>query len=150
VLRDPEAPLGPQPGVPELGELIEGFRTAGLPVRTTFAGAPLPSDPGLQLTVYRIIQESLTNSLRHARGPGRVDLVVSNGDGRVEITVTDDGGVRTPATAARETGTAVAGGGRGLIGMRERAAVYGGVITAGPFEGGWRTHAVLAWDEENT
>ena len=143
VLREPQAPLGPQPGAPDLTELIAGFRNAGLPVRTTFAGSPLPPDPGLQLTVFRIVQESLTNVLRHARGTGRVDLVLAYTGGRATITVTDDGGVRTLAPRSSEGG----GGGKGLIGMRERAAVYGGVIEAGPHDGGWRTHAVLTWDE---
>ena len=164
VLRDPEAPLGPQPGVPDLRELVEGFRGAGMPVRTTFAGAPLPTDPGLQLAVFRIIQESLTNALRHAPGAGRVDLVLSHADGRVEITVTDDGGLRAPPgrdivevatgragppVARAAAAAAAASGGRGLIGMRERAAVYGGVVEAGTQGGGWRTHAVLTWDEDH-
>jgi len=149
VLRDPQAPLGPQPGVPDLAELIEGFRSAGLPVRTTFAGPALPSDPGLQLTVFRIVQESLTNVLRHARGASRVDLVVSYANGAVVITVTDDGGAHAPTAAPRDDAEPSRGGGKGLIGMRERAAVYGGVIEAGPDGGGWRTHAVLAWDEED-
>ncbi|WP_407344382.1 sensor histidine kinase [Pengzhenrongella phosphoraccumulans] len=162
VLRDPEAPLGPQPGVTDLAELVEGFRNAGLPVRTTFAGEPLPTDPGLQLAVYRIIQESLTNSLRHARGAGLVDLVLSYAVGRVEITVTDDGGLRARASAVPPpaaggagmsaptrpgSGGLVTAGGKGIIGMRERAAVYGGVVEAGPHAGGWRTHAVLTWDD---
>ena len=144
VLRDPDAPLEPQPGAPDLVGLVEGFRSAGLPVRTTFAGPPLPPDTALQLTVFRIVQESLTNVLRHAPGARRVDLVVARAGGWVEITVTDDGAASpTPARAVDH------GGGRGLIGMRERAAVYGGVIEAGPHEGGWRTHALLAWDEED-
>lgn len=152
VLRDPEAPLGPQPGVPDLAELIEGFRGAGLPVRTTFAGAPLPADPGLQLAVYRIIQESLTNSLRHAPGAGLVDLRLSYAAGHVEITVTDDGGLRArPSEAPRPADVVAVGGagagGKGIIGMRERAAVYDGVVEAGPHAGGWRTHAMLTWDD---
>ena len=82
MLREPQAPLGPQPGAPDLTELIDGFRNAGLPVPTTFAGSPLPPDPGLQLTVFRIVQESLTDALRHARGAVRVDLVLAYADGR--------------------------------------------------------------------
>lgn len=149
VLRDPAAPLGPQPGVPDLAELVEGFRGAGLPVRTTFAGAPLPADSGLQLAVFRIIQESLTNALRHSRGAGLVDVVLTNADGRVEITVTDDGGVGAVANGGVPAPrVAAASGGKGLIGMRERAAVYGGVVEAGPHAGGWRTHTALAWDGE--
>ncbi|MGV8967035.1 MAG: sensor histidine kinase [Cellulomonas sp.] len=150
VLRDPEAPLGPQPGVTDLAELVEGFRSAGLPVRTTYVGTSLPADPGLQLAVYRIIQESLTNALRHARGAGMVDLRLAYSAGLVEVTVTDDGGLRArtpsaPLLAAAGAGPA-AGGGKGLIGMRERAAVYDGSVEAGPHAGGWRTHAVLTWN----
>lgn len=141
ILRDPQAPLGPQPGGAELAELVEGFRGAGLPVRTTFAGSALPPDAGLQLTVYRIVQESLTNALRHAVGAGPVDVVVAVAPGRVEITVTDDGGVGARPGAG---GT----GGKGLIGMRERAAVYGGVVDAGPYGTGWRTRATLSWTRE--
>jgi len=103
VLRDPAAPLGPQPSVHDLTGLIEGFRNAGLPVRTTFAGSPLPPDPGLQLAVFRITQESLTNVLRHAHGTGQVDLVMSYTNSRVEIIVTDDGGM-LPAATVRDDG----------------------------------------------
>ena len=143
MLRDPAAPLDPQPGVPDLTGLIAGFRDAGRPVRTTFAGSPLPPDPGLQLAVFRIIQESLTNVLRHARGTGQVDLVVEYANGRVETIVTDSGGM-LPTATPRDVG-----GGKGLIGMRERAAVYGGGVEAGPHRAGWRTHATLRWDEGN-
>ncbi|NMR19827.1 histidine kinase [Cellulomonas fimi] len=145
VLRDPEAPLGPQPGALDLAELVATFRSAGLAVRTTFTGFPLPPDAGLQLTVYRIVQESLTNVLRHAPGAGRVDVVVTYAHPRVDVVVTDDGGARAGGGSRHRD----VSGGKGLVGMRERAAVYGGVVEAGPFDGGWRTHAVLTWDEED-
>ena len=149
ILREPGVPFGPAPGVRDLAALVERFRTAGLPVRTTFAGAPLPADAGLQLAVYRIVQESLTNALRHAPGARRVDLVVAHADGAVGITVTDDGRAHT-ATWAHPPGARDGTAGKGLIGMRERAAVYGGVIETGPHRDGWRTRATLTWTEETS
>ena len=157
VLRDPQAPLGPQPRAADLTELVEGFRSAGLPVRTSFSQARLPTDTSLQLTVYRIVQESLTNVLRHARGPTRVDLTILYSRGWIDITVTDSGSIAGsgsvgPGSAGPGSArTPAAGdGGKGLVGMRERAAVYGGVVEAGPLGAGWRTHAMLAWDEGGT
>jgi signal transduction histidine kinase len=147
---DPGAPLDPQPGSLDLGRLVERFRTAGVPVRWTSTGPPLPPDAGLQLAVYRIVQESLTNVLRHAPGSARVEVVVASAPGRVDVTVTDAGspaGGSGGAGGAAGTGSA-AGSGRGLIGMRERAAVYGGRVEAGPHDGGWRVHAALTWDGE--
>ncbi|GEO34666.1 two-component sensor histidine kinase [Cellulomonas aerilata] len=141
-LRDAEAPLDPQPGSVDLDHLVDRFRTAGVPVRWTRTGPALPADAGLQLAVYRIVQEALTNVLRHAPGTGRVDVVLASTDSRVEITVTDSG-----AALGRGSAGSTDGSGRGLIGMRERAAVYGGRVDAGPHDGGWRVHAVLTWDE---
>ncbi|QTE28869.1 sensor histidine kinase [Pengzhenrongella sicca] len=154
-LRDPQAPLGPQPGAGDLAGLVEGFRSAGLPVRTTVTGTPVPTDAGIQLAVYRIVQESLTNVLRHAVGAGQVDVLLATADGWIEITVTDDGGAgisaaaRAPSVLGERPATGAGSGGRGIIGMRERAAVYGGVVDAGPYRAGWRTRARLAWTEED-
>ncbi len=141
---DPAAPLDPQPGSLDLERLVDRFRTAGLPVRWTTTGPPLPPDAGLQLAVYRIVQEALTNVLRHAPGTPRVDLVLASTPGRTVVTVTDAGPVGAASPARTDLGGA--GSGRGLIGMRERAAVYGGRIVAGPHDGGWQVHAELTWD----
>lgn len=138
VLQGADAPLDPQPGAFDLAALVDRFRTAGLPVRTTGLTTPLPADTGLQLAVYRIAQESLTNALRHAPGTDAVDLVLRRQDGGVVVEVTDRGGTLPP----RETG----GAGQGLIGMRERAAAYGGHVEAGPHGTGWRVAAWLPWD----
>lgn len=137
VLQGDDAPLEPQPGVVDVDALVERFRTAGLPVRTSGLGTPLPDDAGVQLAVYRILQESLTNALRHAPGTAGVDVVVRRTPTAVEVDVTDAG-----ATVPR---TDAGGSGNGLIGMRERAAVYGGTVEAGPTRTGWRVHAVLPW-----
>jgi len=143
VLRDPEAQWDPQPGSPELERLVDGFRAAGVPVRWTSTGPPLPPDAGLQLAVYRIVQESLTNVLRHAPGTAQVEVLVAATDATVDITVTDRGPALGHPAPRHGDGT-----GKGLIGMRERAAVYGGRVEAGVHDGGWRVHAVLTWDRE--
>lgn len=139
VLTEESAPLGPQPGGPDLDSLVEGFRTAGLPVELVRSGGLLPPDAGLQLAIYRIVQESLTNTLRYAPGAGSVEVRIACGAGHVTVDVTDDGGINRPPLPV--------GSGRGVIGMRERAAVYGGSIEAGPFRRGWRVHAELRWQE---
>jgi signal transduction histidine kinase len=88
--------------------------------------------------VYRIVQEGLTNVLRHAPGSPRIAVGVHRHAGEVVVTVDNDAGARGGAP----------GGGRGIIGMRERAAVYGGQVTAGPVDGGWRLRAVLHLEED--
>nr|WP_030673305.1 histidine kinase [Streptomyces cellulosae] len=140
VLRDEEkhqAPdLAPQPTLTDLDHLIAGVRSAGLPVRTTVHGTPTLA-PGRQLTVYRVIQEALTNTLKHA-GPGATSHIALSyeGQGAVTVTVTDTGR-GDPAH-----GTA----GRGIPGMRERTSLYDGTLEAGPRQApdqGWRVHLHL-------
>ncbi|MGC9442431.1 sensor histidine kinase [Streptomyces sp. WG5] len=143
VLRDEDqdgiqaAELAPQPALTDLDRLLDGVRKAGLPVRTTVEGRPtLPE--GRQLTVYRVIQEALTNTLKHA-GPdatAHIGLSYETG-GAVTLTVTDTGR-GGPAPGPSE--------GRGLPGMRERTSLYGGTLEAGPRPGpeqGWRVHLHL-------
>jgi signal transduction histidine kinase len=129
------ASLAPQPGVTDLTGLVESFRSAGLPTRLETTGTP-PANPGLQLTVYRIVQESLTNALRYAEGASAVVVRLVVSPVRVEVTVSDDGSPR-PGNRSR-------GSGRGLIGLRERVALYGGTLEAGPVPGsGWRVYATM-------
>jgi signal transduction histidine kinase len=120
-----EAPsLAPQPGVGELPALAEQMRTAGVPVDLDVRGTgSLPA--GLGLTVYRIVQEALTNVLKHARGASAT-VSVTITDRTVVVEVVDDGA----------GGPAGPGSGHGLVGMRERVAIYGGRLTSGPREGG--------------
>jgi signal transduction histidine kinase len=135
VLRRPEeAPaLAPQPSLEHLDKLVEQAREAGLPVELRVEGDPLPLPAGVDLTAYRLVQEGLTNALKHARAE-RAQVVVRYGDGGIEVTVSDDG---------RGAGSGD-GGGHGLVGMRERVAVYGGELEAGPRpEGGYRLRARL-------
>ncbi|WP_022918588.1 sensor histidine kinase [Ruania albidiflava] len=137
-----EAALSPQPGAPALEDLIDRFRAAGLEVAYSHTGPPLPEDTGLQLTAYRVVQEGLTNVLRHAPGASGIGVAVTRRVGRVTgdpgtvtITVRNDPPTR-PADAR-------AGSGQGLVGMRQRAAVYDGTVEAGPDGGGWTMTARL-------
>ncbi|MFI6856696.1 sensor histidine kinase [Streptomyces sp. NPDC050416] len=145
VMREDErnqADLTPQPGLTDLGHLLDGVRSAGLPVHATTHGSPtLP--PGRQLTVYRVIQEALTNTLKHAGPDATAQIELSYEDtGAVTVTITDTG------TATRTHGPSRDG--RGLPGMRERTSLYGGTLEAGPRphpEQGWRVRLHLP--EEN-
>ncbi|HEY0215443.1 MAG TPA: ATP-binding protein, partial [Cellulomonas sp.] len=153
VLRAEDTLFEPQPGIPDLDELVQAYRAAGLAVRMSTSGPPVPAEAGLQLTVYRVVQESLTNALRHARAGAQVDVLVAHLDGQVVVDVVDDGGVGRFPDAAELPGigalpTLLTGGGSGIIGMRERAAVYGGSVQAGPYRTGWRVHTVLRTNEE--
>ncbi len=129
-------PLAPMPGFDRLGELLEQVRAAGLPVELTVEGEARPLDPGIELSAYRIIQEALTNSLKHASGAS-AQARVAYRPAELEIEVSDRGG-------AGGRGIGVPGeSGRGLIGMRERVAVFGGRFEAGPVPGGFRVSATL-------
>ncbi|MGD9573683.1 MAG: sensor histidine kinase [Thermoleophilia bacterium] len=123
VLREAEEgpDLAPQPGLAGLDELAQHVRDAGLPVTVRVEGEPRPLSPTGDLQAYRIVQEALTNALKHA-GPARAEVVLRYEPAEVVIEVTDDGRGFDPATD---------GGGHGLAGMRERVAVCGGVMSAG-------------------
>jgi signal transduction histidine kinase len=132
------AVLRPQPGLGELDSLIRRVSAADLPVRLAVGGVPRPLPPGADLAAYRVVQEGLTNVLRHA-GAATASVAVDWGES-LEITVGDDG-------HGGGTGGGTGGGaepGRGLLGLRERLALYGGELVAGPLPGGgWRVRAVL-------
>ncbi|SFF46479.1 Histidine kinase [Actinacidiphila alni] len=126
-------PLAPQPGFRDLDALLERVRAAGpaVTLHTEGAWADLPS--GLQLAVYRVLQEALTNTLKHAAAGTAVRITLAADGAAVRLTVEDGG----PARTARPNDE-----GRGLVGMRERAALYGGTVTAGPNDrGGWTVRA---------
>ena len=103
------------------------------------AGPPFPLPPSAQLALYRITQEALTNTLKHAPG-ATAEVRVAYLPGQVELEVTDDGGPGVPA-GGEPPGPR--GGGHGIAGMRERAATFGGQVAAGPRPGGWRVRSVL-------
>jgi signal transduction histidine kinase len=135
VLRRPEeAPaLAPQPSLEHLERLIAQTREAGLPVDLRVEGDPEQLPASVDLTAYRLVQEGLTNAIKHARAT-HAEVVVRYGNGQVELTVTDDG----TGDGGGESG------GHGLVGMRERVSVYGGELEAGPLaEGGYRLHGRL-------
>jgi signal transduction histidine kinase len=127
VLRRPEeAPaLAPQPSLEHLDRLVESAREAGLPVELHVEGEAVQLPAGVDLTAYRLVQEGLTNALKHAAAT-RAEVLVQYSDGHIEVVVSDDGhGVGSGD-----------GGGHGLVGMRERVSVYGGELDAGPRPGG--------------
>jgi signal transduction histidine kinase len=125
VLRRPEeAPaLAPQPSLQHVERLVEQAREAGLPVQLTIEGQATQLPPGIDLTAYRLVQEGLTNAIKHAKAT-QAEVVVRYRDGDVELVVTDDGRGESDGTSES--------GGPGLVGMRERVAVYDGELEAGP------------------
>lgn len=135
-----DAPLRPQPGADQLVDLVESFRSAGLPARLERTGR-IPGSQGLQLTVYRIVQESLTNALRYAAQPTVVSVRLTMVPGQLEVVIADDG--RTSPAASPSQGA-----GRGIIGLRERVALYDGTLVAGRRPGGgWQVRATMTVDE---
>ncbi|MEH1101625.1 sensor histidine kinase [Micromonospora sp. CPCC 205561] len=121
----------------ELPALLDRFRAAGLRARHTVTGPPAPLPPGLELTIYRVVQEGLTNALKHAGVGAGVEVTLAHGDDAVLVRVVDDGHGRPPVSPAPS-------GGHGLVGMRERVGVYDGSLTAGPRPaGGWQVEARL-------
>jgi signal transduction histidine kinase len=131
--------LAPQPGLADLPQLVEQMRAAGVDTHLSIERALPAVSPGADLAAYRVVQEALTNVLKHA-GKVRADVRVGYADGMIDIEVTDGGAAH---------GRTANGRGHGLVGMRERATLYGGEVTAGPAEsGGWRVHVRLALEAE--
>ena len=133
-VTDEQVPDAPQPSIATLEQLADTVRAAGLDIDLAIGGMVRPLPPGLELSVYRIVQEALTNVLKHAQ-PSTAQVRVHYGPDAVTIDVVDDGTTRTVAGAPA---------GHGLVGMRQRAQVFGGTTTAGPAPGGgWHVHAEL-------
>jgi len=134
VLRDSgdETGLAPQPGVGELAALADSVRGAGLPVRLVIDGDHRKLPAAVDVSAYRIVQEALTNVLKHA-GPAHAEVTVRCADGALTIEVTDDG-IGAAAASSQPAGSRASG--QGLVGMRERAAMFGGELQAGPRPGG--------------
>lgn len=127
------AALAPQAGLKSLDALARSVRQAGLPVDVEVSGEPKPLSPGIDLAAYRIVQEALTNVIRHA-GPARARVEVEYGDTEIDLRISDTGRSARPADGS---------GGRGLVGMRERARLYGGTFAAGPGPTGFVVAATL-------
>ena len=134
-----QTPTAPAPEQADLSVLVERFKAAGVPITYTWQGPSLPDDKGLQLTLFRIAQEALTNVLRYAPTTRTVSVTVDRHRGTAVLTIDNE---------AAFGSTPMHGSGKGLLGMRERAAVYGGSVQAGPTATGWRVRAVLHWDEQ--
>ena len=131
------ARLEPQPALADVPALIAGYRDAGLDVRVRTDGEPCPLASGVELAAYRIIQEALTNTMKHA-GPARAEVRIGYGPDALTVVVADDG---------RGAGFEPAQGGHGLAGMRERVTVYDGDLDAGPHPGGgFRVRARLPFE----
>jgi signal transduction histidine kinase len=124
--------LSPQPTLAQLDQLVEQVRSAGMPVTVSVDGRPVPLPAGVDLSAYRIVQEALTNALKHA-GPAHAQVQLRYGESGLEVEVSDDGDGSTNGD----------GGGHGLAGIRERIAVYGGELHVGPRLG--RGYSLRAW-----
>jgi signal transduction histidine kinase len=134
---DDSAALVPQPGIERLADLVDGVRRAGLPVEVQVEGDATALPPGVDVSAYRIVQEALTNTLKHA-GAAHAAVRVRYLTGAIELEVSDDGSGPAPGRT---------NGGHGLIGMRERVAVYGGKLEAGARpSGGYLIRARLPFE----
>ncbi|WP_075204299.1 sensor histidine kinase [Haematomicrobium sanguinis] len=138
----------PVPAGNSIAELIGTFRHTGLPLTFTTVGPPLPTDPAFGLTVYRIVQEALTNILRYAPGSTRVEVSIAVTVDTVRIVAENDMGslLRRDSAATTPQEFSSLGTGRGIKGMKERAAVYGGTAEVGPKVGAsdvWRVDVLL-------
>jgi signal transduction histidine kinase len=126
-----DAELAPQPGLADLDALLE---QVPLEVTLETTGRPIPLGPGAELTVYRLVQEALTNTLKHAGSHARAAVRLHYEPDGIDVEIVDDGSGHARVSAD----------GQGLSGMRERAELYGGALEAGPrASGGWRVHARL-------
>ncbi|WP_405797492.1 sensor histidine kinase [Streptomyces sp. NBC_01506] len=137
---DTPAELAPQPGLGELDQLIDAVRAAGLPVQVTVTGDLEAAPTGRQLTVYRVVQEALTNTLKHAGPDATARVTLSRTPESITAEITDTGRATSPRP-----------GGRGITGMRERTALYAGTLDVGPLpppDSGWRVHLHLPNDED--
>jgi signal transduction histidine kinase len=139
--RDDAPQLAPQPGLGDLDSLLARSRAAGLPVELAVEGAPRRLAQSVDLSAFRIVQEALTNVVKHA-GRARTAVTIAYRPKALELTIVDSG------DGDQRDGQRWAPGGHGLIGMRERTALFGGTLTAGPRPGdGFEVHASLPYDE---
>jgi signal transduction histidine kinase len=138
--RETTGDTEPQPGIGDVGALIDRLRGAGLDVRLVVAGAGDALPAGVALAAYRVVQEALTNTMKHAGSDTRAWVWIDYSDDAIEIQVDDDGEAPIAANGAGHQPTP----GHGLVGMRERAEMYGGFVKTGQRpEGGYRVHAKL-------
>ena len=135
------AGLAPQPGLDELREMVGRVVTAGLPVELHITGTPRDLPPGLGLAVFRVVQEALTNVIKHAGKP-QTEVRLTYEPAALVVEVADDGRPIPAAGPAPDAAACPRGAGMGLLGLRERVALYGGELAAGPRPGGgWLVQA---------
>jgi signal transduction histidine kinase len=140
LLRDEDATRAPQPGLDALDDVLAGARAAGVEVSVAMEGAPRPLGPALDASAFRIVQEAVTNVVRHAGG-APASVTVRYGAEALELVIADQG----------SGGGSNGGGGHGLVGMRERAALFGGTLDAGPRAGGgFEVRAMLPYPDHAT
>lgn len=136
---DGSADLAPQPGLDQLGALVGRVRDTGVPVELAVSGQPRPVPAGVQLAAYRVVQEALTNTVKHAAGASAT-VKVGYGAHQLQVEVSN--------TSGSPSASAATGNGHGLIGLRERLAVYGGTLRTGPRPlGGYRVQAQIPLEE---
>ena len=141
VLRTSGQDTAPQPGLADLDALLDSARSGGVSVTVTCSGNPVPLPEGVDLSAYRIVQEALSNAMRHAPG-SHVQVHVAYRPDSLALEVCNDAASAVPILAG--IGDRAAGGGHGLVGMRERATMLSGSLEAGPTEdGGFQVTAVL-------
>ena len=140
ILRENGEPVpgGPEPSLARVGDLVADVRSAGLPVELTVRGTPGDVPPSLEVSAYRIVQEALTNVLRHAPG-SRTTVALEHGPAAITVRVEDDGSGNRAGAGGDAAHPPI--GGHGLVGMRERVAVHGGHLEAGPAGRGFRVVA---------
>ena len=144
--EDADEARAPQPTLADLDDLVAGVTAAGLPVTLRVQGTRRPLPPSLDLSAYRIVQEALTNSLKHA-GPAHAEVVICYGREDLEVTVTDDGSASASGRRPSDSDRQLRRSGHGLVGMRERVALFGGELPAGPRpDGGFAVRARLPLD----
>ena len=144
VLRTGQQSIAPQPGLAELDALLDSARSGGVSVTVTRSGNPVTLPAGVDLSAYRIVQEALSNAMRHAPG-SHVELYLAYRPDALAVEICNDAALRAvPVLVASGDRAAAGGGGHGLIGMRERTTMLGGSLDAGPTaDGGFRVAAVL-------
>jgi signal transduction histidine kinase len=160
VLRDDDGERShtPAPGLADVPSLVEDVRAAGVPVSLTITAVPEGGSlgAGVELSAYRVVQEALTNVIKHAGAPTRVDVSIGRRAGSLAVEVVDDGrgaaasaGVRAgDPDDADGSSSGLDGGGHGLLGMRERVDLWGGELEAGPIAGGgYRVRVLLPYGE---
>ena len=133
VLRSDRTDVAPQPGLEDLDELLESARTGGVTVAREISGTPRRLPDGVNLSAYRIVQEALSNAIRHAPGSA-VQVKLFYGEAALVIEVRNDASAAAPLKNGEQPAAAGLGhgGGHGIIGMRERATMLGGSLRAGP------------------